>query len=102
MTASQAADVADFSFRKTPPERVVQLRLRPGDEARGAIADEHFLPLVFLFQKVVKRHRAERDCIAEQRLITERACSLGGLSGAGFSRSLDHALEKIFADAFAE
>jgi hypothetical protein len=66
VTPPKTADVPDFLVLETPAERIVQLLLRPRAETRRAVADEHLLPRVFLFQEVIKRHCPQRQRIAKQ------------------------------------
>ena len=98
----ETADVPDFLLLEMPAQRMMQLLLRPRHEARRAVADKHLFFRVLLFQKIIKRHRPQRDRVAKQRLFAECPHGLRRSRGARLVRSLHHALEQILVGAFAK
>ena len=102
MTATEAADVADLVLLEMRFECVMQLVLRSGAKAGAAVADEDFFAFVLLFHEVVEAHRAERDGIAEQMILSHLVDEFVLFGRAVFFGGFDHAFEDVFFDAFAK
>ena len=83
-------------------QRVVQLVLRARAQAGAAVAHEHFLAFVFLFQEVIEGHGTEGDGIAKEVVLAHLMHHIILLSGARLVGGFDHAFKDVFFDTFAE
>ncbi len=102
MAAPEAADVTDFLLRHVAGHLVMQRLLRPGAEAGGAVAKQHGLPRVLLFQEIVEGNGPQRQRIAEERLLAHPVNGIGNLGRAMRVRGLDHAGKDILIETFSK
>jgi hypothetical protein len=102
MAAAQAANMADLLFFEMRLQRVVQFVLRASAQAGAAVADEHLLALILLFQEVIEGNSSERDGIPKQVILPHLVHHIILLSRSRLVGGIDHAFKDVFFDTFAE
>jgi hypothetical protein len=102
MAATQTAYVPDLLLLEMGLQGVVQFRLSACAQTSAAVAHEDLLPLVFLFQKVVKAHRTKRNGVPKKVIRTQLPDGLVLLGRASLVGSIDHAFKDVFFDTFAK